>query len=738
MKISLLENGFLNIISNNEKIRIKHAFCAVSWNDDSGILYRFDSYTAKMQNRRNAASTVYLRFIEEACPEMEWEITERRNTLLLRLSVINTTGRNIKLKTLEPFGVSQPQAGNININGKLNQAGMLSLPRVGGNIKPRYLWEKLYSSRLFSSSMAACLYNKSTESAFTLGFVTTADMFGEIMFEFDAFRNLKEFSAFCNAEGLTLKPGAKLSSEELFINIEDTASKGLDSYALKLREKMNCKPVLKPVTGWSTWDYYFGNISEENILENVDFLARHKQEIPMEYIQIDAGYTVDKLYEWENWNERFPHGPKWLVKKINEKGFKAGLWLVPFWACRGSVLAERHPDWLIKDKNGNALSPAESSFALDGTHPEVRKYLRDLARTITCDWGFEYIKIDGASMIGMTEGIHYDLNATSCQAYRRGIEAFRAGMKSGTYFMGGIFGPSIGIVDAMRIGSDVGARWDGSKTDIHAGERDRYHGCGNITRAISSSLNTAFMNKRLWSNDGDYLVVRDDCSELSLSEARTWATVTGLYGGSVILSDRMATLSQPRLEILKKIFPVNGITAVPVDFLKKDIPEILAADITINNDSWKIAALFNYSDFPALKTLSFTDIGLDPRKEYHVFGFWKQKYHGAFMNSVSLPLEAHSCEVMAIRENKHVPQLLGTDIHISQGKAEIETVQFKDNALVVKTAKLGRTGNIFVFVPDDFVPDGGLIKHAANVWKSETRLDGGSVKYRFRKKTEME
>ncbi|MFA6715726.1 MAG: hypothetical protein WCS27_10135, partial [Victivallaceae bacterium] len=387
--------------------------------------------------------------------------------------------------------------------------------------------------------------------------------------------------------------------------------------------------------------------------------------------------------------------------------------------------------WLIKDKDGNALSPAENSFALDGTHPEVQKYLHDLARTITCDWGFEYIKIDGASMIGMVEGIHYDPAATSCQAYRQGIEAFHSGMKPGTYFMGGIFGPSIGVVNGMRIGSDVGARWDGNKTDVHAGERDRYHGCGNIARAISSTLNTAFMNRRLWINDGDYLVVRDDCSELSLSEAQVWATVIGLYGGSVILGDRMATLSQPRLEILEKIFPVCDITAVPVDFLKKDIPEILAADIDINNDNWKIVALFNYSDFPALKTLSFTDIGLDKKTEYHVFGFWNRKHHGLFMNSVSIPLEAHSCEVIAVRENKHVPQLLGTDIHICQGKAEIETVEFKDNTLSLKTMKLGRPGNIFVFVPDEFMPESGLIKHAANVWKSEIELDGGTRNYKF-------
>jgi alpha-galactosidase len=731
MKIqNIWNNGEYSLISQNGKVQIRNIQCAIEWLDESGIMHRFESFAAD-SNRKSINGMIKLAFSKYNCPEMGWEITKEKNCLLIRLFVTNTTGHNIKIKTLEPFFISQNQNGNIEINGSLAQASLLALQRLCGDIKPKYLWEELYSYQEFSSSMAACLYNKSTKSALTLGFTSAADMFGGIKFKFDAFRNLEKFSAFCNCEELILKPGEKLNSEELFIDIDNITTKGLDNYALQVRQKMSCRPALKPITGWSTWDYYFGDISEENILENVDFLFRHKQEIPVEYIQIDAGYTVDKLYEWKNWNKHFPHGPKWLVEKINEKGFKAGIWLVPFWAWRGSILGEEHPDWLIKDKDGNPISPSGNSFALDGTHPEVQKYLHDLAQTITCDWGFEYIKIDGASMIGMMKGVHYDSAATSCQAYRRGIEAFRSGMKTGTYFMGGIFGPSIGIVDAMRIGSDVGARWNGSKIDIHAGKRDRYHGCGNILRAVGSTLNTVFMNKRFWVNDCDYLVVRDDRSELSLNEARLWATVTGLYGGNVILGDRMETLSQPRLEILGKIFPIYGFRTIPVDFLKKEIPEILAADIEINNDSWKIVALFNYSDSPALKTLSFADIGLNAEKEYHVFGFWEQKYHGVFMNSVSIPLEAHSCEVIAVRESKHVPQLLGTDIHLSQGKVEIESAEFKDNALSVKTANLGRSGNMFVFVPDGFMPESGLIKHSANVCKKEIRLDGETIKYKF-------
>ena len=237
------------------------------------------------------------------------------------------------------------------------------------------------------------------------------------------------------------------------------------------------------------------------------------------------------------------------------------------------------------------------------------------------------------------------------------------------------------------------------------------------------------MNKRLWFNDGDYLVVRDDKSELSLSEAQAWATIIGLYGGSVILSDRMRTLSQSRLDILKKIFPIHETAATPVDFLKKEIPEILSADISTSNENWKIVALFNYSEFSTLKTLFFADIGLNTKVEYHVFGFWKQKYHGLFMNSISIPLEPHSCEIIAIRENKNVPQILGTDIHITCGGLEIESCEFANNTLNIKTADMARSGNIFIFVPDGLKPAEGLVKYSDNIWKTNIKFNGKTVKY---------
>ena len=54
---------------------------------------------------------------------------------------------------------------------------------------------------------------------------------------------------------------------------------------------------------------------------------------------------------WEVYN-----GLKYVVDKIHEKGYQAGLWLAPFSVQKVSLTAKEHPDWLIKDENGNFLT----------------------------------------------------------------------------------------------------------------------------------------------------------------------------------------------------------------------------------------------------------------------------------------------------------------------------------------------------------------------------------------------
>jgi len=85
------------------------------------------------------------------------------------------------------------------------------------------------------------------------------------------------------------------------------------------------------------------------------------------------------------------------------------------------------------------------------------------------------------------------------------------------------FGPAVGLVDAMRVGPDIGQVWfDGLQPSVRHGLR--------------LALPRFFMHRRFWLNDPDCLVVRDNNSTLTLDEARFLASGVALSGGLVVLA----------------------------------------------------------------------------------------------------------------------------------------------------------------------------------------------------------
>ena len=100
------------------------------------------------------------------------------------------------------------------------------------------------------------------------------------------------------------------------------------------------------VNGWCSWFYTYGDVTEEEVVRNAEFVSRNLKQHGLDYIQIDEGY---QRYhgDWEG-NEKFPHGMKWLAEKIKSYGLKPGLWLAPYVISEPTEVFQKHPDWLLK------------------------------------------------------------------------------------------------------------------------------------------------------------------------------------------------------------------------------------------------------------------------------------------------------------------------------------------------------------------------------------------------------
>jgi alpha-galactosidase len=95
------------------------------------------------------------------------------------------------------------------------------------------------------------------------------------------------------ADGVTVEPGQLLSSERLLVQPTAEPLAALQGFGDAIAAEMRAVPWPESVEGWCSWYYYWQGVSEEHIMANLGYLAEHRRELPVEYVQIDDGYQAE-------------------------------------------------------------------------------------------------------------------------------------------------------------------------------------------------------------------------------------------------------------------------------------------------------------------------------------------------------------------------------------------------------------------------------------------------------------
>lgn len=406
---------------------------------------------------------------------------------------------------------------------------------------------------------------------------------------------------------LELKPENELRSDRLLFSFDSSPNNNLSHYGEYLQTfapqinkpftptgKQNVAALdkIEVPTGWCSWYYYYDRISEDSIIQNLNFAAKHLKSAGLNYIQIDDGYQI-AAGDWET-NKKFPNGHRWLVDRIHEKKLLAGLWVAPFAVAENSTVFKEHPDWLLRDERDSLklFSTNETwggkIYSLDPSIHEVQMWLENLFYKIESYWGYDYVKID--FLYYANEGGKYRIPMTSTQAYQLGLAAIRRGVGSDKFILacGAPLGSSVGYVDGMRIGNDIFAGWNG------------------ITPGAKAAARRFYLHGKVWYNDPDCLVVRDP---LTLDQARVWASVVALSGQMNLLSDKLTALPQQRVDVLKMTIPAYGKPATPLDGFTAPRDEGLSIISTADDNTIRLPAVWKFStgDDPAWKNVQFDD-----------------------------------------------------------------------------------------------------------------------------------
>jgi alpha-galactosidase len=302
------------------------------------------------------------------------------------------------------------------------------------------------------------------------------------------------------------------------------------------------------ITGWCSWYSLYAAIDEAAIREHLAAAAsfRRAHQVPLDIFLVDDGFTPE-MGDWLEVKPQFPRGMAPLVAEIAAAGFTPGLWIAPFMVGNRSRLFREHPDWVVRERASGAPlahmkfygefrwhKRSEEYYPLDITHPGAEAYIRRVFRTWR-SWGVGYFKTDfmlfGAEY-GPDRAVWHEPGLSRIAIWRRMGQLIREEIGEALWLGCGCpLWASVGLVDAMRIGRDVGVGWTGD----HSAEsllRDQ------VTRNHASGV--------LWQADPDCILLRDRFHDLSDDQVRSLALFAGLAGGVLMTSDKLDELSPDR------------------------------------------------------------------------------------------------------------------------------------------------------------------------------------------------
>lgn len=565
------------------------------------------------------ANTLVLQFPQSLAVRLRFEL-DKQGWLRLRTRIDNRGTASVALRQVELLAdatVEAPKFGRV-FSQSETMIGKTGIFKLAGT---------------FESYPCAGFSDAAGSQALLIGFEKPSDAFYKI--EVNATAAATRLSAVCPREDTALAPRGSLDISPLLVRFGESLSTLLDGYAARAASASGAKFQKAVMTGWCSWYHYYGNESADDILKNARLISESPLKGEVSVIQIDDGWNLPHKGDpraWGDWmpGSKFPQGMKAVVDELHGLSFKAGLWLAPFSADKTSQLAATHPEWMVRANNSKTglLEPVAqgNQFGLDLTNPEVLAWLRQTFNRVFQEWNFDYVKIDFLVQ-GTCRGIRHDPSKTAAEAFQMGMKVIRdcAGKSKFVLACGSPLGPAIGLCDGMRIGFDVGGRWE-APLNLNAWP----HGNCSILPAAYPTLFRQWQNRVWWQNDPDCLVVRDQAvpfevqhfagfksqfvaagfgvapSDFGLSrdEAEFWTRAVWLTGGMTLFSEVWPELSAERQNLIQRAFHPHSQTVKLLDYY--EYPDVCVLKTT---DAPLMVGLFNLSDEPRTVALPMNRLG---------------------------------------------------------------------------------------------------------------------------------
>ena len=519
------------------------------------------------------------------------KVVRRWNGSVCSSRVTNQGREPVKIKevVLFDFQLSMPSSTRLYGEGfqMLSQTGgALGQPTDLGNYTDakHYKMPAPAGTKAFYGMM---MLSPSTHDNHLLAFTSCRRYIGQF------YLNNPSLKVVVDTEGGELKPGETWQLEQFTYRSGNDREQLLDNLATQLVANHPPLRFPAPPTGWCSW-YCFGpRVTAQQVLDNLDFIAKHTP--GLRYVQIDDGYQP-AMGDWLDTGAAFGGDVQGVLKKIREHGFEPAIWVAPFVAEEKSKVFQQQPDWFVKDSEGKPLRSDRVTFGgwrrgpwyvLDGTHPEVQQHFEKFFRVMKRDWGCTYFKLD-ANFWGAIHGGHFhEPHATRIEAYRRGMKAILRGVEN-SFVLGcnHPIWPSLGLIHGSRSSNDIKRTWE------------------RIETTARQNLSRNWQNGRLWWNDSDAIVLTGDLPD---NEFQFHATAIYASGGMLLSGDDLTKISAEKLSMLRKLQPPSGVAA------RFEDASFQVGRMKLGNR--EIVSILNWTDSPQ-------DISIKLNRPTRITDFW--------------------------------------------------------------------------------------------------------------------
>ncbi len=384
-----------------------------------------------------------------------------------------------------------------------------------------------------------------------------------------------------------------VTTDKEYVLFELYESKGgydevFDDYFAKLAFP---KPRFDHMSGYTSWYNYYGGISENQIMRDLEGLARVGDAANV--FQIDDGFQ-SKVGDWYA-NEKFPGKMKNIVDATHAKGYKAGLWLAPLNAAKTSVVAKEHKDWFIRcprlPKREIGVIGWGGGYTFDIYNPEVREYIKGFFNRVLNEWGFDMVKLDFL----YSACRHPRNNKSRGELMYDAMEFLRECVGDKIILGCGVpLFPAFGYVDFCRISCDVAPTY---REPFYNKMLNRE--LPSAKNAINNTIFRRHLNGRIFGNDPDvfYLRERDLTGKdeffnkrgkhkFTRNEQLLLAEINNTFGNVLFVSDNVGGYSEETLELLKKFFKPTERKIIDAEYVTSSEIEITYSEA--DGKVWKL------------------------------------------------------------------------------------------------------------------------------------------------------